>query len=110
MSLAHILSDEVVLAIHLLLGFVALLANDGQHPQMSPVQFLAPSEMATLVPLVLSHPDYCPTPGGSRRCNQESPYGLLPLSGVFQYPPGGLRIPCDSCDGMVMKACTDRFM
>ena len=60
-TLAHILSDEVVLAIHLPLGFVALLASDRQHLQMSAAQFFAPSEMATLMPSVLSHPDYCST-------------------------------------------------
>jgi hypothetical protein len=60
LSLEHILPDGVVLAIHLDLGFVALLTCDEQHPQMRAAQFFAPLEMATLVPLVLSHPDYCP--------------------------------------------------
>lgn len=58
--LEHVLPDGVVLAVHLDLGFVALLTCDGGHPQMKAAQFFAPLEMATLVPLVVSHPDYCP--------------------------------------------------
>lgn len=60
LHLEGILSDGVLLAIHLDLGFVALLTCDGEHPQMRAAQFFAPLEMATLVPLVVSHPDYCP--------------------------------------------------
>ena len=60
LHLEGILSDGLVLAVHLDLRFVALLESRGQHPQMRAAQFFAPLEMATLVPLVLSHPDYCP--------------------------------------------------
>ncbi len=60
LHLEGILSDGVVLVVHLDLGFVALLESRGQHPQMTAAQFFPPFEMATLVPLVVSHPDYCP--------------------------------------------------
>ncbi len=60
LSLVQVLPDGVVLAVHRELGFVAILACDGQHAKMRAAQFFPPSEMATLMPLLVSYPDYCP--------------------------------------------------
>lgn len=59
LSLAQVLPDGVVLAIHRKLGFVALLTCDEQHPQMKAAQFFPPSEMLVLLPVMLSSPHFC---------------------------------------------------
>ena len=59
LSLAQVLPDGVVLAIHRTLGFVALLSCDEQHPQMQAAQFFSPSEMLLLLPVMLSYPHFC---------------------------------------------------
>ena len=60
LSLAHVLPDGVVCAIDRDLGFVAILTCDEQQPQLKAAQCFPLSEMATLIPLVVSHPEYCP--------------------------------------------------
>jgi hypothetical protein len=60
LHLEQVLPDGVVLSLHLDLGFVALLTCAEQQPQMKAAQFFPPSEMATLLPLLLSYPAYCP--------------------------------------------------
>jgi len=60
LSLEQVLPDGVVFALHRDLGFAAIMTCYGGHPQMSAAQFFPPIEMATLLPLLLSHPAYCP--------------------------------------------------
>jgi hypothetical protein len=60
LHLEQVLPDGVVLAMHRDLGFVAILTCAEQQPQMKAAQFFPPSEMATLFPLLVSHPAYCP--------------------------------------------------
>jgi hypothetical protein len=55
-----VLPDGVVFAIYRDLGFAAIVICKGGNAQMRSAQFFPPSEMATLMPLVVSHPDYCP--------------------------------------------------
>jgi hypothetical protein len=60
LSLEQVLPDGVVFALHRDLGFAAILTCDGGKAQMRAAQFFPPSEMATLLPLLVSHPAYCP--------------------------------------------------
>jgi hypothetical protein len=60
LHLEHVLPDRDVLAIHRDRGFVAILTCSDQEPQMIAAQFFPPTEMAALMPLVVSHPAYCP--------------------------------------------------
>lgn len=60
MSLQQVLPHGVVLAMHRDLGIVVLLTCNEQNPQMSAAQFFPPAEMAMLLPLLMSYPDYCP--------------------------------------------------
>ena len=60
LSLERVLPDGDVLALHRDLGFVALLTCNGGEAQMSAAQCFPPSEMATLLPLPVSYPAYCP--------------------------------------------------
>jgi hypothetical protein len=60
LHLEQVLPDGVVFAVHRDLGFAAILTCAEQQPQMKAAQFFPPSEMATLLPLLLSYPAYCP--------------------------------------------------
>ena len=60
LSLEQVLPEGVVFAVHRKLGFAAILTSTGQSPQMIAAQFFPPTEMATLLPLLFSHPAYCP--------------------------------------------------
>ena len=60
LSLAHVLPDGVVFALHRTLGFAAILTCDEHSPQMRAAQFFTPIEVITLLPLLFSHPEYCP--------------------------------------------------
>jgi hypothetical protein len=60
LSLEQVLPDGVVFALHRDLGFAAIMTCDGGKAQMKAAQFFPPSEMATLLPLLVSHPAYCP--------------------------------------------------
>jgi hypothetical protein len=60
LPLEQVLPEGVVFAVHRELGFVAILTYNGQSPQMTAAQFFTLVEMATLLPLLVSHPDYCP--------------------------------------------------
>jgi hypothetical protein len=60
LSLAQVLPEGVFFPLHRELGFAAILTYTGHSPQMRAAQFFPPVEMATLTPLLLSHPHYCP--------------------------------------------------
>jgi hypothetical protein len=60
LSLAQVLPHGIVLAMHRELGIAAILTCDEQNPQMKAAQFFPPTELATLMPLLVSYPDYCP--------------------------------------------------
>ncbi len=60
LSLEQVLPEGVVFTVHRDLGFAAILTYNGQSPQMRAAQFFPPTEMATLLPLLVSHPAYCP--------------------------------------------------
>jgi len=60
LSLVQVLPDGVVFALHRALGFAAILTCDAHSPQMRAAQFFTPVEVTTLLPLLLSHPEYCP--------------------------------------------------
>ena len=61
LSLGQVLPEGVVLAVHRELGFAAILTCDGGTANMTAAQLFPPTEMATLLPLLLSHPAYCPS-------------------------------------------------
>jgi hypothetical protein len=58
--LEQVLPKGVIFAVHRELGFAAILTYNGQSPQMRAAQFFPPTEMATLLQLLASHPAYCP--------------------------------------------------
>ena len=60
LSLEQVLPDGVVFAVHRELGFAAILTCDGGNANMTAAHFFPPTEMATLLPLLLPHPAYCP--------------------------------------------------
>jgi len=60
LSLVQVLPTGDIFALHLPLGFAAILSYNGQSPQMRAAQFFSSVEMTTLLPLLVSHPDYCP--------------------------------------------------
>jgi len=60
LSLEQVLPNGAVLAMHLDLGFAVLLTCNEQTPHMKAAQSFPPSEMATLMPLLVSYPDYYP--------------------------------------------------
>jgi hypothetical protein len=60
LSLEQVLPEGVMFAVHRELGFAATLTYNGHSPQMTAAQFFTPVEMATLLPLLFSHPAYCP--------------------------------------------------
>lgn len=59
-SLEQVLPTGEVLAVHRELGIAAILSSDGERPRMLAAQLFPPMEMAMLLPLVFSHPDYAP--------------------------------------------------
>jgi hypothetical protein len=58
--LEQVLPEGVIFAVHRELGLAAILTYNGQSPRMTAAQFFPPTEMATLLPLLVSHPAYCP--------------------------------------------------
>jgi hypothetical protein len=60
LPLEQVLPDGLVLGLHRDLGIAVLLTCNEQNPRMRAVPFFPPSEMATLMPLLVSYPDYCP--------------------------------------------------
>jgi hypothetical protein len=59
-SLEQVLPKGEVLAVHRGLGIAAILTSDGASPRMRAAQLFPPMEMAMLLPLVFSQPDYAP--------------------------------------------------
>jgi hypothetical protein len=59
-SLEQVLPKGEALPVHRELGLAAILTYDGERPQMIAAQFFPPMEMAMLLPLVFSHPEYTP--------------------------------------------------
>lgn len=64
-EIKHYFLDELLppgqsLALNILLGTLSLIANDTPYPRMVAEQQFTSSELALLVPLLNSHPHYCP--------------------------------------------------
>ncbi len=61
-ELANLLPEDQTLALNTRLGTLALLTNDPatSHPTLLAEQQFSSSEMSVLVPLLQSHPHYCP--------------------------------------------------
>src|SRR5579862_7002883 len=59
-SLDEILPLGQTLALNVLLGTLSLIANDTPYPRMVAEQQFTSSELSLLVPLLNSHPHYCP--------------------------------------------------
>ena len=61
-GLENLLPDDQVLALNTKLGTLSLLTNDpsGSHPILLAEQQFSSSEMSVLLPLLESHPHYCP--------------------------------------------------
>jgi hypothetical protein len=59
-SLEGLLPTGELLAINRELGIASILTYDGHNPQIRAEQSFSPMEMAMLLPLVRSYPDYAP--------------------------------------------------
>jgi len=59
-SLDELLPPGQTLALNVLLGTLSLIANDSPYPRMVAEQQFTSSELSLLVPLLNSHPHYCP--------------------------------------------------
>lgn len=61
-GLANLLPEDQILALNTRLGTLALLTNDPatSHPSLLAEQQFSSSEMSVLLPLLDSHPHYCP--------------------------------------------------
>ncbi len=60
LSLEGLLPAGEMLAVHRGLGSASILTFNGHSPRMLAEQLFPPTEMAVLLPLVLSHPHYAP--------------------------------------------------
>ena len=59
-SMEELLPPGQTLALNVLLGTLSLIANDTPYPRMVAEQQFTSSELSLLVPLLNSHPHYCP--------------------------------------------------
>lgn len=59
-SLDELLPPGQTLALNVLLGTLSLIANDTPYPRMVAEQQFTSSELSLLLPLLNSHPHYCP--------------------------------------------------
>jgi hypothetical protein len=59
-SMEELLPPGQTLALNVLLGTLSLIANGSPYPRMVAEQQFTASELSLLVPLLNSHPHYCP--------------------------------------------------